>query len=202
MVIIQRNPKQINQISAVLSEFSGPDFHERIQQYVMKEYAEACVMFEKQVRDNKGVFEFLFAGTDTPVPASIIYSTNYRSFVISGAGKIKLKLYQIRSKDRQHYEDILFEPFYPGFSAPIHDIYIMLYESMQSDHPKHCRAGISYPKRTLCDIRQKIAKRLKMILEDDDITPVLRSFDSFYQTIHGLDDDQLEFLFKTHITFE
>ena len=201
MVIIQRTRKQINQLSAVFSEFSGPNVQERIQQYVMKDYAEACFMFEKEVRDNKGVFEFLFAGTGTSVPASIIHSTHRRSFVLSGAGKIDLTLSQIRSKDRRHYEDILLEPFYPGFCAPLHDIYVILYESIQSDHPKCCRFERSYPYATRYSIRRKITERLKVILEDDDITPVIRSYDSFYQAIHSLSSDQLMLLFNTHITF-
>ena len=59
-------------------------------------------------------------------PASLIQSSDCRKIVINNTHEITLRLYQFRSCDKKHYEDILIEPFYPGSKATIYDIFLIL----------------------------------------------------------------------------
>lgn len=112
-------------------------------------------------------------------------------FVLDEDSGIFLNLFQFRSADRKHYEDILEEPFYPGIKLTLPGLYNALIGKSFLSSSKYYR--IQY------DTRKRFCKRLDAILHGRPYP--IESFDLFYSFIHSLNDEELFILFGSRITF-
>ena len=197
MIIIQKTPEQIKQwIDIVWSA----DDTKRIDQFVRKTYSEACLNLEKQLRQENKHVVYAFMNTDKATTASIIHSSNRRKFALTTQYEIGLSLYQIRSIDRLHYEDILMEPLYPRYRTTLYDIYGVLYEDSYKDNSIPYRSSMTHTYRMQYDLLRKFRSRWESIFGKNASIP-LRSFDVFHQAIHQMNSEQLRILFGTRIVF-
>lgn len=190
IIIVQKTPSQIKHFFQALEKL---DNHNDIQRFVQQTYAEDCFSLEKAF-NSEGKLLFCFQCTGQPLPATLILSSNRKRFVINGCHEITLRLYQFRSCDRKHYEDILTEPFYPGIRATICDIYCMLNRQSSCTYPGNL---LSY--RIQYDLRRKFLLRWKSLFGNKPLP--LESFPRFLEALHLLNSMQLLVLFRVSITF-
>lgn len=191
IIILQKSPQEIKRF---LADIRGMDRQDVIQRHIQKVYAEECFRIADHYSTDEKLL-YSFSSVENMIPASLIQSSDCRKIVINNTHEITLRLYQFRSCDRKHYEDILIEPFYPGSKATIYDIYLIL---AKSSFRESCSGKLlSY--RIRYDIRKKFSFRWHVLFGD---TPLpLESFDRFLNTLHALNSRQLLALFGTSITF-
>ncbi len=199
MIIISRTPNQIKHfINEVGKRYDESD----IQEYVEAMYTKACAEFKEQIKTTKNKLVFTFPMENTTT-VTFIRSSNKRVFTMDAYNEITLRIYQIRSTDRKHYEDILVEPFYPSFKASLNVIYeiLLVCSSKSSEHHNMDleRLAASYSKRSLYYIRQRFYSRWTELFGQDKLP--LRTFEEFYNIIHHMNPMQLQSLFSTDITF-
>lgn len=177
-----------------MADIRGMDRQDVIQRHIQKVYAEECFRIADHYSTDEKLL-YSFSSVENMIPASLIQSSDCRKIVINNTHEITLRLYQFRSCDRKHYEDILIEPFYPGSKATIYDIYLIL---AKSSFRESCSGKLlSY--RIRYDIRKKFSFRWHVLFGD---TPLpVESFDRFLNTLHALNSRQLLALFGTSITF-
>lgn len=190
IIILQKTPAQIKHFFSTLENLDNDD---DVQRYAQKIYAEDCFSLEKSLRSERYLL-FCFRNTNQTVPTSLIRSSNRKQFIVGGHFEITLRLYQLRSCDRKHYEDILTEPFYPGTKATIYDIYCLLKSQSPFNDPGNL---LSY--RIQYDLRKKFVHRWQSLFGSTSLP--LESFPLFLESIHSLDSKQLHVLFCAAVTF-
>ena len=159
--------------------------------FIQKTYAEHCILLQNHLRQGDH-FVYTFSGTNRSVQVSLILSSDSKRFVINETEKITLRLYQLRSQSRVHYEDILIEPFYPRSCINILDMYLIL-----ANYPKFFKGILSY--RVCYDFYHRFYKRWSLMFGNKSLP--LGSFEEFYHAIHSLNAEQLHTLFGTMITY-
>ena len=154
------------------------------------------VVFFTKNKNSQYILRVFSIGPFNPTGIGPFHSTIFGPYYPTFIGPFfPTLIYQFRSCDRKHYEDILIEPFYPGSKATIYDIYLIL---AKSSFRESCSGKLlSY--RIRYDIRKKFSFRWHVLFGD---TPLpLESFDRFLNTLHALNSRQLLALFGTSITF-
>ena len=192
MIIVQKTPLQIKQFLESVKRIGEQNY---IQQYTQKIYTEECLALDCQWQTQEGLL-FCFQGMKTAIPSSIIHSSDQKRCVIENEFEITLSLYQLRSRDRKHHEDILVDPFYPGRKATLYDIYHVLIQG-PSTHSSSLGKPLSY--RIQYNIRKNFTLRWQSLFGNTSLP--LETFDGFCESIHKLNAEQLFILFGTHITF-
>ena len=196
MIIIQKNSEQINLFNCTIEKMKTL---QDVRTFVEKTYSQDCQMFVQSLLSENNTANFRFQYSDRTVPVSLIRSSNQRLFAVNMKFEIKLNLYQLRSNDRKHYEDILMEPFYPGYKATISDIYGILKNATNPRSDPYKYSG-THSYRMCYDIRRKFKSKLELLL-GEGFNMSLVSFESFYEAIHQLDYKQLAVLFGADIQF-
>jgi len=194
IVIICKIPDKIKQLLNDISEF-GEGIE--IQNQIQKLYNESCRKLQECLSTNGYLYQF--PNMDAQIPTRIVYSKNTRKFVINGIYVITLRLYQYRSQDRQHSEDILMEPFYPSMKVSIYDIYRILHTRTSNEIDDSDPYVTVLSKRAVYTIRQKFQSQWKNLFNNARMQ--MDSFEDFYNALHQLTTDQLYSLFNTLIRF-
>ena len=191
MFIVQKSAEQINRFILSLSTLNDRD---EAQKIARKYYSDACLTLEKHVFRTSPEYQCPF-GKQTLEDVYIVLSSNTRSFVINNEFEITLQLYQVRSKDKKHHEDILVEPFYPRTKVLLPDLYNII------KAPKKRSSGIQGPLtyRIRYDIHRKFIQRWSVSVGSNCIP--LNSFEEFHTALHQLKTEQLRSLFGTSISF-
>ena len=196
MIIIQKTPYEIKQFHANMSRY---DSAENIQKDVQRLYITDCFTLEKRLEKDGGRYFFHSDFTEDPLPSSVVLSTDRKKIIVNKNAAFELHLYQVRSKNRSRVENILFEPFYPGFQSSLLDIYGILKDPPYSASSDAYRFSAMHTPR----IRQYIRKRFHTIFPELFIQGVMNldSFEEFYSMLHHMDSFQTLSLFRTGIRF-
>ena len=194
ILIIQKAPCQIKRL---VHDVEGFTDYSDIQCAIRRVYSDSCNALINQLPSDGKSILFSFPNIPGLQRASIIQSSNQRRFILGEDYEVHLQLYQIRSKDRRHYEDILVEPLYPSYMVSLYEVYRILLEKTEC-RPTYSRASL-LSSRNRHDIRKRFSERWVQITDNQPLP--LESFDLFYQSIHNLTSDQLFILFGTRITY-
>ena len=155
--------------------------------------------YEKRLEKDGGRYLFHSDFTEDPLPSSVVLSTDRKKIIVNKNAAFELHLYQVRAKNRSRVENILFEPFYPGFQSSLLDIYGILKDPPYSASSDAYRFSAMHTPR----IRQYIRKRFHTIFPELFIQGVMNldSFEEFYSMLHHMDSFQTLSLFRTGIRF-
>ena len=196
MIIIQKTPYEIKLFHAAMSLY---DSAENIQKEVQRLYAIDCFALEKKLEADGGRYSFHSDFLGTPLPSSVVLSSDRKNIIVNKNVSFYLRLYQLRAKDQSKAEDILSEPFFPGFRSSLLDIYGILKGHPYSASSDAYRFSPTHTPR----IRQYIRKRFRVIFPDLFIgkAMIVDSFEEFYSMMHNLNSVQVRSLFRTEIHF-
>ena len=181
MIIITKAPNEIKR------------FSEAAQQIIQSIYAQNCFLLEQMILNTGMVC------SQTGSPVTLVLSSNERTFQADRNYSVRLRIYQLRSKQKHSSEDILIEPFYPGFQTTLMDIYGILRESPRFFGIESYRYSGTHSPRMRRDVRD----RFRMVLPGWFSHGVLdiETFDAFYYRLHQLDPSQLQEIFRAFIFF-
>ena len=195
MIIIQKAPHEIKEFLDLISQC---DSQESIRQTIQQLYSRDCFELEKEFSFSRRSLNQ--SGNLLPGRSlHLVLSSDKKRIIVNKSYITDLRLYQFRTGDRSQTEDILFEPFFPGFQSSLFDIYGILKEAPYSKEAAGYRFSATHTPR----IRQYIRKRFRTVLPQYFSNNVLNldSFEDFYQAIHRLRPFHLQLLFKKEFHF-
>lgn len=198
MIIIQKSPPEIKRLYDSYYAYESPEI---VQKKVQHQYQYDC--FELYRSLNAGshtgnIFQHINIGFD--LPCSLVASSNTKKVIVNKSFKVEIHLYRLRTQDKSKTEDILVEPYFPGFQTSLIDIYGILKERPGLKTSDSYRYSTTHTLRIMRHIPRRFHAVLPQFFIDKDIL-LFDSFEAFYEAIHQLNESQLRTLFGAQIHF-
>lgn len=198
MIIIT---KTSSEIKSFLDELATASCETQVQtqQIAQSLYAHNVFSFEQRLMQGDYADIFISDNSKSPTIANVRQSTKTKKFIISRSQTICLRIYRLHSRQTTQIENILVEPFYPGFQTILTDIYGILREDPRSSSPCSYRYSAEHTYRMMRDLRDRFRAELPQYFSDGRL--LIDTFEAFQELIHQLAPDKIRSIFRTKISF-